>query len=96
MTRSLGDKIAHNIGVSDEPEIKKFFYDGSEKFIVIASDGLWEYINSDYCIKIVKKFYEEKKEPKEAALELTKEAFKRWKRKEVVIDDITVIVIFFY
>ena len=96
MTRSLGDKTAHNIGVIDEPEIKKFFYDGSEKFIVIASDGLWEYINSEQCINIVKKFYEEEKEPKEAALELTKEAFKRWKRKGVVIDDITIIVIFFY
>ena len=96
MTRSLGDKTAHNIGVIDEPEIKKFFYDGSEKFIVIASDGLWEYISSEQCINIVKKFYEEEKEPKEAALELTKEAFKRWKRKGVVIDDITIIVIFFY
>ena len=96
MTRSLGDKTAHNIGVIVEPEIKKFIYDGSEKFIVIASDGLWEYIKSEQCINIVKKFYEEEKEPKEAALELTKEAFKRWKRKGVVIDDITVIVIFFY
>jgi len=96
MTRSLGDKIAHNIGVIEEPEIKKFSYDGSEKFIIIASDGLWEYINSELCINIVKKFYEEKKEAKEAAMELTKEAFKKWKRKEVVIDDITVIVIFFY
>ena len=96
MTRSLGDKISHNIGVIDEPEIKKFLYDGSEKFILIASDGLWEYLKSEQCINIVKKFYEEEKEPKEAALELTKEAFKRWKRKGVVIDDITVIVIFFY
>ena len=96
MTRSLGDKIAHNIGVIDEPEIKRFFYDGTEKFIIIASDGLWEYISGEQCINIVKKFYEEEKEPKEAALNLTKEAFKKWRRKGIVIDDITVIVIFFY
>ena len=96
MTRSLGDKTAHNIGVSDEPEIKKFFYDGTEKFIIIASDGLWEYISGEQCINIVKKYYEEEKDPKEAAMDLTKEAFKKWKRKGVVIDDITVIVIFFY
>ena len=37
-----------------------------------------------------------KKDAKEATLELTKEAFNKWKRKEIVIDDITVIVIFFY
>ena len=96
MTRSIGDKIAHNIGVIEEPEIKKFLYDGSEKFIIIASDGLWEYINGEQCINIVKKIYEEEKDAKKAAFELTKEAFKKWKRKEVVIDDITVIVIFFY
>ncbi len=96
MTRSLGDKIAHQIGVISEPEIKKFYYDGTEKFIIIASDGLWEYINSDQCINIIKKFYEDERDVKDVALELTKEAFKRWKRKETVIDDITVIVIFFY
>jgi serine/threonine protein phosphatase PrpC len=96
MTRSLGDKIAHNIGVSDEPEFKSFPYDGTEKFIIIASDGLWEYVNGDQCIAIVKPFYEEGLDSQEAALALTKEAFRRWKRKEVAIDDITVVVIFFY
>ena len=96
MTRSLGDKIAHNIGVSDEPEFKTFPYDGTEKFIVVASDGLWEYVSGDQCISIVKPFYEEGLDAQEAALALTKEAFRRWKRKEVAIDDITVLVIFFY
>jgi len=96
MTRSLGDKIAHNIGVSDEPEFKTFPYDGTEKFIIIASDGLWEYVNGDQCISIVKPFYEDGLDSQEAALALTKEAFRRWKRKEVAIDDITVVVIFFY
>ena len=95
MTRSLGDKIAHSIGVTDEPEFKTFSYDGTEKYIIIASDGLWEYVNGDQCINIVKPFYEEGKDSKEAALALVKEAFRKWKRKEVAIDDITVIVIFF-
>ena len=96
MTRSLGDKIAHNIGVSDEPEFKTFPYDGTEKFIILASDGLWEYVSGDQCISIVKPLYEEGLDSQEAALALTKEAFRRWKRKEVAIDDITVVVIFFY
>ncbi len=95
MTRSLGDKIAHNIGVIDEPEFKSFTYDGTEKFIIIASDGLWEYVSGDQCISIVKPFYEDNMDSKEAALALTKEAFRRWKRKEVAIDDITVVIIFF-
>jgi serine/threonine protein phosphatase PrpC len=95
MTRSLGDKIAHNIGVIDEPEFKTFTYDGTEKFIIVASDGLWEYVTGDQCISIVKNLYEEGLDSREAAFALTREAFRRWKRKEVAIDDITVVVIFF-
>ena len=95
MSRSLGDKIAHSIGVIDEPEFKIFEYDGTEKFIVIASDGIWEYLHGDDCIKVIRPFYEENKDSEEAALALVKEAFRKWKRKEVAIDDITAIIIFF-
>jgi len=95
MSRSIGDKIAHSVGVSDEPELKSFEYDGTEKFIVLASDGIWEYIHGDECIKVLRPYYEEKKDVEEAAYALVKEAFRKWKRKEVAIDDITVIVVFF-
>lgn len=95
MSRSLGDKIAHTIGVSDEPEIKSYDYDGTEKFIIIASDGIWEYVHGDECIKVIKSYYEDNKDVEEAALAMVKEAFRKWKRKEVAIDDITVIIIFF-
>jgi len=95
MSRSIGDKLAHTVGVSDEPEIKSFEYDGSEKFLIVASDGIWEYLHGEDCIKIVRPFYEDDKNCEEAALALVKEAFRKWKRKEVVIDDITVIIVFF-
>ena len=95
MTRILGDKIIHKVGVIDGPEFKTFTYDGCEKFIIISSDGLWEYVNGDQYISMVRPFYEDGKDSREAALALTKEAFRKWRRKEVAIDDITVIVIFF-
>ena len=95
MSRSIGDKIAHSVGVSDEPEIKHFEYDGNEKFIIVASDGIWEYLHGDDCIRIIRPFYEENKDCEEAALALVKEAFRKWKRKEIAIDDITCIVLFF-
>ena len=40
-------------------------------------------------------FVEDDKDSDEAAFALVKEAFKKWKRKEVAIDDITAIVVFF-
>ena len=95
MSRSIGDKIAHTVGVTDEPEFKNYDYDGTEKFIIIASDGIWEYLHGDDCIKIIRPFYEENKDVEGAALALVKEAFRKWKKKEVAIDDITAIVLFF-
>jgi serine/threonine protein phosphatase PrpC len=95
MTRSIGDKIAHSVGVIEEPEIKSFEYDGTEKFMIVASDGIWEYLHGEDCIKIVRSFYEDDKNCEEATLALIKEAFKRWKRKDIAIDDITLIVVFF-
>ena len=95
MSRSIGDSIAHSVGVISEPEILKFDFIGNEKFIVIASDGIWEYIDSDECIKIIKDYYENNMDAVGGLNALVKEAFKRWKIEEDNIDDITAIVLFF-
>ncbi len=95
MSRSIGDSIAHSVGVIPEPEIMRFDFTGNEKFIIIASDGIWEYIDSDECIKIIKEYYENNMDAVGGLNDLVKEAFKRWKIEEDNIDDITAIVLFF-
>ena len=95
MTRSIGDHLAHSVGVISEPEIKRYEFNGNEKFIVLASDGIWEYIDSDECVNIVKDYYENDMDAIGALNSLVKEAFNRWKSMEESIDDITAIVIFF-
>ena len=95
MTRSIGDKVAHSVGVISEPEIIKYEFNGSEKFIILASDGIWEYIDSDECVNIVKDYYENDMDAIGALNSLVKQAFNRWKNMEESIDDITAIVIFF-
>ena len=95
MTRSIGDHLAHSVGVISEPELIKYEFCGNEKFIVLASDGIWEYIDSDECINIVKDYYENDMDAIGALNSLVKEAFNRWKSMEESIDDITAIVIFF-
>ena len=47
MSRSLGDKIAHSVGVSSMPEVLEFMLSPDDKIIVIASDGVWEFISND-------------------------------------------------
>ena len=95
MTRSIGDNVAHSVGVISEPEIIKYEFNGNEKFIILASDGIWEYIDSDECVSIIKDFYENNMDAIGALNSLVKEAFNRWKNMEDSIDDITAIVIFF-
>jgi serine/threonine protein phosphatase PrpC len=47
MSRSLGDGQAHSIGVSCEPEIHKYELSVDDKFIVLASDGVWEFLENE-------------------------------------------------
>ena len=94
MSRSLGDNLAHTVGVISQPEIQNFEFNGNEKFIILASDGIWEFIDSDESVKIIKDFYENGKDAVGALNKLVKEAFNRWKKEEDNIDDITAILVF--
>ena len=93
MSRSFGDEIAHTVGVITEPEINEYYFVEEDKFIIIASDGLWEFISSDECIEMVKEYYI--KNDIDGALNfLYKESSKRWIMEEEVIDDITILMAF--
>ena len=81
------------VGVSCEPEIKQFFLGKEDKFIIIGTDGLWEYISSEECVNIVKDFFL-KNDIQGAGNLLLKEASKRWIVEQDVVDDITIILIF--
>jgi len=44
MSRSLGDKLAHTVGVIPEPDLKtvKLDRDMNEYLVMLASDGVWD------------------------------------------------------
>ena len=93
MSRSFGDEIGHKVGVVVDPEIMEHYFLKEDKFIVLGSDGIWEFIGNDEVVEIVKDYYLENNI--EGAIEhLYNEASKRWIMEEQVIDDITVIIIF--
>jgi serine/threonine protein phosphatase PrpC len=52
ISRSMGDQVAHSIGVTNLPEVQAFKIDRHDKFIVIGSDGLWQYVNEGEVGKI--------------------------------------------
>ena len=93
MSRSFGDEVAHKVGVIVCPEIFDYHFDEDDKFIIVASDGIWEFMSSDEVVEIVKDFY--LRNDLEDALDyLYNESSKRWISKEKIIDDITVIIAF--
>lgn len=57
MSRSLGDKIAHSVGVSSVPEVLEHTLGSDDKFVVIASDGVWEFISNDEVAQLIVPFY---------------------------------------
>jgi len=47
MTRSMGDFLCSSIGVINEPEIDKIHFHNKDIAIILASDGIWEFIESE-------------------------------------------------
>ena len=80
MTRSFGDIIGSSIGVISEPEIKFFYHEKNDKFIIIGSDGLWEYISCQEAVDIVGNYYHENDlDTDSAVVKLFQLAKSRWK-----------------
>jgi len=92
MSRSLCDAVAHSAGVSSEPEFFDYeFNRGREDLIlVMASDGLWEFMSDQEVMDIAFNTTE----PRFAVDRLISESNERWMREEQVIDDTTVCVAF--
>ena len=57
MSRSLGDQVAHSVGVSSVPEVTEFILDSDDRFLVIATDGVWEFLSNQDVVDIVTPYY---------------------------------------
>ena len=92
MSRSLGDNVAHKAGVIPNPDVRVHTIHPSDRFFILATDGVWEFISSEEAVSIVAKSYS----PEEACEALAKSARKRWiTEEEGVVDDITIVVVAF-
>ena len=95
MSRSIGDKIAHSVGVSDIPEILEFnFEEYKPKAFVVASDGIWEFLSNENVRDFVLSFYHNL-DADNCARELCQKARDIWDNSGFAVDDITAVVGFF-
>lgn len=89
ITRAFGDTAFTNIGVISEPYIKEHRIINDDEFVVICSDGVWEFIKNYEVAKVL-----EVNKSENAANVLAKLAWSRWiEETQDIVDDITVVII---
>ena len=94
MSRSIGDLKSKTIGVISEPGILEYDINETTKFIVLASDGVWEFLKNETVIDIGKRFYIDN-DTSSLCHNIVDTSVTVWQSKDVVVDDITVVVMFF-
>ncbi len=93
MSRSFGDRVAHEVGVIATPDVKELRITERDKVVVIASDGVWELLSNERVLETVSGFLAHGS-PELACEAVAKEAVAAWSKLGATVDDITVLVIF--
>jgi len=99
MARSIGDHAVKGVGVIAEPVVSVHAIDEElDEFVIIATDGVWEFISSEDAVDIVGRCLYgtngEKQDASEACEALIKAATAKWHEFEGNYrDDITAMVI---
>ena len=93
LTRSIGDILGEEVGIISEPDIIIKNIDSTCKYIILASDGLWDMVKPYDASRIVNPYFK-KGDPEGACNALLKRANKNWEKDGSDRDDITIIIIF--
>lgn len=55
ITRAFGDtSLKKNMGLTAKPEVKKIEIRLNHRFLIVASDGLWDFVETKQILKILK------------------------------------------
>jgi len=95
MSRSFGDECVKAFGVTCIPTVAGPIAIEAQKnpFMLLASDGIWEFLDSEWVIKAINKKMPTEG-PTKVVHKLCKEARRRWKQEEGdYCDDITALLV---
>mmetsp|Transcript_3821 Transcript_3821/g.6004 ORF Transcript_3821/g.6004 Transcript_3821/m.6004 type:complete len:354 (+) Transcript_3821:73-1134(+) len=90
MSRSIGDGLAHTVGVLDVPTITEYEVSSLDKFVVWASDGVWDFMPNHEIGHFCSKYAPDMDA---AAAAIVKRACSLWEKNEQVVDDITIVAL---
>ncbi|XP_010938349.3 probable protein phosphatase 2C 34 isoform X1 [Elaeis guineensis] len=93
MSRAFGDYCLKDYGLISVPEVTQRKIINRDRFIVLATDGVWDVISNEEAVQIVSST----KERGKSAKRLVKCAVRAWKRKRrgLAVDDCSAICLFF-
>ena len=94
MSRSFGDKKAKTCGVIPLPDIIEYNLKWNFKYMVICSDGVWEFLSNEEVMEIGDKYFYQN-DINEFCSQLLKRSTEIWEKEENYMDDITVVAVFF-
>ena len=94
MSRSLGDFQAKEAGVISTPEITEYTINRNAKYMIICSDGVWEFISNEQVRDMGNAFLM-KNDVGGFCTDLVKFAMHSWEQFDIIRDDITVVCVFF-
>lgn len=89
ISRVMGHWKAEAVGVVCEPEVQTVTLSAADKFLIIATDGLWHVMTSIEAVKLASTLYQI--QPSAVSEALVTEAERRWALQGSYMDDITVL-----
>ena len=94
MSRCIGDLKGKKCGLISEPIIIEYTLDERSKYMVICSDGVWEFLDNEDVMRMGIEFYV-KDNIEEFLEKIIKVSEFWWEKEDIIRDDITAIVVFF-
>ena len=93
VARALGDLEGVRCGIIPTPEVCTHTVQEEDLFLILASDGVWEFIENEEAVRIVRLFHEQGKPALDACRFLIAKAALLWRTNEGQYrDDIAAIV----
>ena len=94
MSRSIGDLKGKKCGLISEPEIIEYKLNEKSKYMVICSDGVWEFLKNEDVMNIGRTYYINNNVDG-FIKELIKVSEYWWEKEDIIRDDITTVIVFF-
>jgi len=93
VSRVLGDLNVKHL-VSCEPEVRHRQLSGEDEFLILASDGVWEFMPNEKVLQVVDKSWKAKGRAEDACKSICVQAVLQWRQHEGAYrDDISAFVV---